>query len=200
MAPRPDVSQERKEQIIDAATQVFSRAGYEKARMDDIAEATGVSKGTLYWYFKNKDALLMAILDKLLDRELSALRKLDQGSGSAVRQLRKAVDLTIADFKKVEPLAPLVFEFFSRARRHNLIQKTIQTYFTNYIEVLDSIILRGMEQGEFKVGNPREVSIAVGAILEGTFLLQVYDSQIVHLEEHIRSSISLLLEGIIIKS
>lgn len=76
MSPRPDVSEERKEQIIDAATHVFARSGYAKARMDDIAKETGVSKGTLYWYFKNKDAILLAILDNLLDRELAAIRKL----------------------------------------------------------------------------------------------------------------------------
>lgn len=98
----------------------------------------------------------------------------------------------------MEPLTPLMFEFFSLAKRHKLIQKAIKEYFRKYMEVLNSIIQRGMDQGEFKPGNPQDVSIAIGAILEGTFLLRVYDSKIVKLEEHIRSSVDLLLDGLLV--
>jgi len=55
MSPRPDVSEERKNQILDAAGKVFARLGFQKTRMDDIVEESGLSKGTLYWYFKSKD-------------------------------------------------------------------------------------------------------------------------------------------------
>ena len=54
MSPRPDVSKERKQQILDAAEDVFTRKGLDNARMDDIAKRTGLSKGSLYWYFKSK--------------------------------------------------------------------------------------------------------------------------------------------------
>ena len=64
MSPRPDVSKLRKQQILDAAIKVFSRSGFEKARMDDIAEESGLSKGTLYWYFKNKDEIISNVLER----------------------------------------------------------------------------------------------------------------------------------------
>ncbi|HET7081061.1 MAG TPA: helix-turn-helix domain-containing protein, partial [Chloroflexia bacterium] len=57
MSPRPDVSEERKNQILDAAAAVFSRLGFHEARMDDIVRESGLSKGTLYWYFTSKDAI-----------------------------------------------------------------------------------------------------------------------------------------------
>ena len=62
MSPRRDVSEERKEQILDAAAEVFSRKGFDKARMDDIVEKTGLSKGALYWYFKSKDEIFEALV------------------------------------------------------------------------------------------------------------------------------------------
>ena len=65
MSPRPDVSKERKQQILDAAEDVFTRKGLDNARMDDIAKRTGLSKGSLYWYFKSKDDLIIAILDRV---------------------------------------------------------------------------------------------------------------------------------------
>jgi AcrR family transcriptional regulator len=48
MAPRQDVSEQRRHQIMDAAFAVFSRLGFERASMDDIAKEAGVSKGALY--------------------------------------------------------------------------------------------------------------------------------------------------------
>ena len=60
MSPRPDVSDLRQGQILDAATKVFARLGFHKANMDNIAEEADVSKGLLYWYFKSKDAIISA--------------------------------------------------------------------------------------------------------------------------------------------
>jgi AcrR family transcriptional regulator len=65
MSPRPDVSDERKDQILNAAERVFTRKGIDLARMDDIAEETGLSKGTLYLYFKSKGDLIIAILERI---------------------------------------------------------------------------------------------------------------------------------------
>ena len=48
MSPRPDVSEERKQQILEAAIAVFARLGFRAARMDDVAEQAGLSKAALY--------------------------------------------------------------------------------------------------------------------------------------------------------
>ena len=48
---------EKRRQILDGAREVFRAKGYEGASMDAIAKAAGVSKGTLYVYFTNKDEL-----------------------------------------------------------------------------------------------------------------------------------------------
>ena len=74
MSPKPNVSEERKEQITEAATKVFAEQGFDKARMDDIAAEAKLSKGTLYLYFKSKDAIIKHLLEKLFDREFAALQ------------------------------------------------------------------------------------------------------------------------------
>lgn len=53
----------RREEILQAARQVFKQHGYESSRMEDIARAAGVAKGTVYLYFKSK----LAILEELVD-------------------------------------------------------------------------------------------------------------------------------------
>jgi AcrR family transcriptional regulator len=55
----------RRQHILDAAADVFSERGFNRASIRDIATAAGVADGTIYNVFENKDALLMALLDRL---------------------------------------------------------------------------------------------------------------------------------------
>ncbi len=66
---RPD---ERPEEILDAALEVFGAQGFAGARLEDIARQAGVSKGTLYLYFDSKEALFRAMI---LARIVSALEE-----------------------------------------------------------------------------------------------------------------------------
>jgi AcrR family transcriptional regulator len=64
MSPRPEVSEERKNQTLDAATAVFARLGFRQKRMDDdIASQPGFSKGTLDWYIKAEQCAAQTLLD-----------------------------------------------------------------------------------------------------------------------------------------
>ncbi len=62
----------RREQIVGAATRVFAAKGFRRATTREVARAAGVSEGTIYNYFEDKDALLMAILDRLNETERRA--------------------------------------------------------------------------------------------------------------------------------
>lgn len=66
------VVQARREQIVGAATRVFAEKGFRRATTREVAREAGVSEGTIYNYFEDKDALLMAILHKLNETERRA--------------------------------------------------------------------------------------------------------------------------------
>lgn len=73
-ANRMKVSEiKKKEELIKAAQQLFITDGYEEASMSKIAKAANVAPNTLYWYFHDKDELLIAVLDNLLDEHQSQL-------------------------------------------------------------------------------------------------------------------------------
>ena len=65
----------RREQILDVAIEVFGRAGFHGASMNDIADAAGVTKPVLYQHFDSKSDLYAALLDEVGDRLLSAITK-----------------------------------------------------------------------------------------------------------------------------
>ena len=196
MSPKPDVSEERKDQIMNAAEQVFSQKGFSDARMDDIAEETGLSKGTLYLYYKSKDDLIIAILDRLFQREFRAFETLDLASMSATEAIWLFADTTIKDMKIMLRLLPITYEFMGLAFRNKLVQKTFKAYLNYYLDLLIPIIQQGIDSGEFRPADAKEVAIAMGAIMEGTLLLWVYDKSLIEPEKHLRSGMKLLLEGV----
>jgi AcrR family transcriptional regulator len=196
MSPRPDVSEARKAQILTAATTVFARLGFRSARMDDVVAETGLSKGALYWYFKSKDDLVIGILDKLLARELAHLHALQEDGGPASVRLEQFIALAIEDLNNLLPLLPMYYEFFALAARHKTIQLMFSRYFRSFMDILIPIIQDGIDRGEFRQVDAREAAIALGAALEGTVLLMIYDPENVDLSRHLKSSAAFVLYGL----
>jgi AcrR family transcriptional regulator len=62
----------RREQILEAATRVFADKGFSRATTREVAREAGISEGTIYNYFEDKGALLMAIMDVLNETERRA--------------------------------------------------------------------------------------------------------------------------------
>ena len=80
LKPRKKPSQARSratvEAVLAAAAQVFQRQGYAGATTDRIAERAGVSVGSLYQYFPNKDAILVALAERHIDAGFALVREL----------------------------------------------------------------------------------------------------------------------------
>jgi len=199
MAPRPDVSDERKNQIVEAAMNVFSRLGFNKARMDDIANESGLSKGALYWYFKSKDEIIGAILGNMVNRELDELKQFIQTEGSASVRLHHVVEIVLQDMQHMKRWMPLLYELYALALRNIYTRNVFKEYFRNYTFVLASIIEQGIENGEIRPINAKDLAIAMAATLEGSLLVYVYDPEKVDFERNMQASLQFLLDGVLIK-
>lgn len=200
MSPKNNVSEERKSQILDAAMETFSELGFHKARMSDIAETSGLSKGSLYWYFDSKDSIILNLLEKFFEPELKDLRALLTDSRSAEDRLEIYVDRVSTDMVTMLKWMPLVHDFIALAFRKEQVRKAISRYYKMHLEILLSLIQQGLDAGEFQADNAMEASIAIGSILEGTVLLWVYDPSHIDIKYHIKSNINLLLQGLRTKS
>ena len=196
MSPRPDVSEERKNQIMHAALKVFSRSGFQKARMDDIVEESGLSKGTLYWYYKNKDDIITSTLEFILNNELDEIDRIAQSSISSSELILEFVELVLADFVKMERWMSMLYELYALAARSKSLQKMFNNYFNRYMSTSVPLIQRGIDSGEFCNGTAEEIAIALGALFEGTFILKAYSPMDVDIEKHIRAGAKLLVKGI----
>jgi AcrR family transcriptional regulator len=195
MSPRPDVSEARKDQILDAASEVFAEKGVHETRMDDIVEKSGLSKGSLYWYFKSKDEIVLHIFERIFSREFEELENMVDSSESAAERLIHFADRTSDDVKRMLRLIPLAYEFMGWAFRKKYVQEAFKLYINKFMDILVPVIQQGIDSGEFRDINPQSTAITLGAIFEGTLLLWVYDNTLVDIEKHIHEGVVLLLEG-----
>jgi TetR/AcrR family acrAB operon transcriptional repressor len=66
-----EIGDESRRRILDAAEQLFAEKGFERTSFVDIAARSGISRGSIPWHFKNKDGLLLAVVDRANQRYLS---------------------------------------------------------------------------------------------------------------------------------
>ncbi len=196
MSPRRDVSEERRQEIITAATRVFAKRGFGDARMDDIVKESGLSKGLLYWYFKNKDAVIEAVLRKLFSPMVKKVVALPSQPGSAEDRLRSLGVESVAEFYEMGKSLPITIELYALALRNKLFRKIFAGFLTEYVDAISEIIEQGVSAGEFGPTDSRTAAVSMGAIIEGTLLLWLFDSKTVQLEEQIRSAMDLMINGL----
>jgi AcrR family transcriptional regulator len=196
MSPRPNVSEERRSQIVQSAIQVFGRKGFDKTRMDDVATESGLSKGLLYWYFKSKEEIIIAIADLLFSAEFRKMQNLSVENRTARACLDDFVEIFLDDMNSLLKVAPVIYEFYALAFRNATVRRVMQAYLHRFVALLEPIVQHGMENGEFTPGDARQATIAIGSALEGTLLLWAYAPDIIHPEEQLRADMALLLQGL----
>lgn len=196
MTPRPDVSEERREQIIAAAMAVFARLGFHEARMDDIVKQSGLSKGALYWYFKSKDDIIAAVMDRFIDREIQGLEEVLQLQSPVSEKLLKLNELILGEMSSMIGLMPILYELYAVAMRKKPVRKALLKYFQPTHKLLAELIQQGIDSGEFVPVEADEIAVDLIAFYEGLLLLAVLDPKSVDLEKSGRSGIRLIVEGL----
>jgi AcrR family transcriptional regulator len=167
MPPRPDVSAERRAQIIEAALACFTRKGYNNTTMDDIVAESGLSKGSLYWYFESKDDLFAAAILSILENVgLEAVDALERRE-TASDKLRAVGQTAVSIGTTIEGFLAMFLEFWASSPNR---EKAGQLWFgvlEQYKDVVVGIIEEGIRDGEFKPVDPEPLVWAVMAAYDG---------------------------------
>ncbi|MFJ2668836.1 TetR/AcrR family transcriptional regulator [Nocardia fluminea] len=120
---RPRDREEKRAEIVVAARRLFTEEGYDAASMARIAREAGVVSNTLYWYFQDKDAVLITVLDAILADSTAAYSEiLDSGLAdrllwlvTELEQLGRLVNTVHARAKESEAIAAWHEQFHALA-------------------------------------------------------------------------------------
>lgn len=170
---RSDVRGQKRDSIIDAAVQVFSSKGYHNTRMEEIAIAAGIGKGTIYEYFESKLQLFQALMERSLQAYYSKM---------------EASDLVQLGFR--ERLCHLLEAHFSFSRENKDLARIIY-WDTDVIdeelkewglairkekeERLKAIVAEAITRGELREVDPYLTTLMIMGCLESMYVPIIFE-------------------------
>ena len=167
MPPRPDVSTERRAQIIEAALACFARMGFTNTTMDDIVAESGLSKGSLYWYFDGKDDLLAQAVTSFFEgfgqETMAEVERCETAPAKIRAGARKMVDFC----KEAQGLFGLFIEFWSQSERDEKASLLWTDVLVHYQRLMAGIIEEGIRNGEFEPVDAEHLVWAMMAAYDG---------------------------------
>jgi len=155
-------SARRRAEILRSAAAAFRHSGYHGASVDQIASALNMTKGNLYYYFKNKEEILYACHDYSLDLVLKQLKEVESSASSPDKKLHQLVSGFVHLF--IDVLPGTVWTLDLEALSPPLLKKIIAKR-DRFDRGVRRILKQGMDRGVFAPGNPKLLTFAImGAI------------------------------------
>lgn len=183
-----------RELILETAKNLFSQKGYHGLAMRQISESLGVAKSALYYHFKDKEQLFLAILEFYLDEMESALDRIQAQSIPGSQRVRLLVEYILRqppEQRSVIRLASQEMVQLSESAR----QSFHQVYRKKFIDKIKAILESGMESGEFMRLDPEIATWALLGIMYPYFY-SGYAAMPSVPDETIQQILTIYLDGI----
>jgi AcrR family transcriptional regulator len=187
-----------KHKIVGIASNVFSKFGFKKATMEDIAKAAGMGKSSIYYYFKSKEEIFEAVVKKeaaTLSVELE--KKVINANDDPKEKIRNYV------FIRMKYLKEMV-NFYEALKNDYLANLTFterirKKYDREEQDTIRNILEEGVNQGIFKVNNTKFAAMALVTFLKGLEKTMIIDEEIDmnSLEKNLDDILHILFYGMI---
>jgi AcrR family transcriptional regulator len=194
---------ERPGEILEAAFAEFARNGYAATSLDQIAERAGVTKGTIYVYFENKEHLFISMVHEVMKPSLETVHQMfERHEGSTADLLRAQFNFIykqiVEDERRREVLRMLIAE---APRFPALADRYYEEILRPCLDLLKQAIQRGMDRGEIRrstiIDSPHVV-IAPIALVD-LWLIMFGDRQPLDLKSYFTAHLDLVLNGLLAK-
>lgn len=147
---REQNKRKNRQAILDAAQQLFIQRGFQDTRIDDLARAAGIGKGTIYTYFASKEAILLALIANMRIRIHQQFADLNDTEAPVAEQL---LNLFMCQFSFVEEnpeLARIMFRESMFPDNNTMTQRNQVDI--QYFNAVTEILHQGQQRGELRGG------------------------------------------------
>ena len=165
--------EEKRCEIARASIDLFCEKGIQQTSIDEIAKSAGVAKGTVYLYFKNKEEIIFAIWNMIVEQHLLAFEQRVASLQGAKEKIMSFFDFTqccnLFDTQKILHL----YQHFVSAM---LIDKTglytsyFESFFQQDYDFISARLKEGIASGEFKEHNVHLLTQSIVLIVKGTLI------------------------------
>jgi len=190
----------RKDQILDAALTVLVHNGYEGSRMDDVVSESQLSKGAIYWYYKSKKAMYLDLVNFWVIRYSATINHLVENDQAAPDQLKSLFNYFIDQYESdPDPFIALT-EFWSMAQKDDDFRAKLQKVYSQFLEVLEKIIAKGVKDGDFKKLDIRITAMSIMLNVESINWFTLFDTHGVSARDYIQTISDFILAGLLKKT
>jgi len=157
--------------IIAAAMDVFSRKGYARASIREIAKAAGISIGGIYLYFRNKEGLYLSLLKNEMQVSAAKTKEIIESTKSPAEALSKYLEMHLKYAVRHKELILL------HIREHGFAfgMDIKRRFFGEQRQLIEKIIARGIRGGQFRKCDPKETAKIIMGALRGIVLSMTLD-------------------------
>ena len=173
-------AQERRNEILDAADELFGQKGFDGTSTNEILEKVGIARGTLYYHFKSKEDIMDALIERYNAQILGAAKAIAADKSISVNEriVRVVMALNISAGNGKEIIDHI------HKPQNALMHRKIQKVIINGLPlILTEIIREGIEQGLFSTPYPYECMEMVVA-----YTNTVFDDDLVEMSNEERAS------------
>ena len=185
-----------KESIVTAASEIFSKYGFRKTTMDDIATALGKGKSSIYYYFRNKEEIFQAVLEQ----EVILLKSKLQDAVNAKKDSKEKLKAYI--ITRMEGLESM-FNFYNAVKNEYMaqfefIERIRSKYDQEEIANVQGILEKGIIDGDFSIDDPFLASVAIVTSMKGFEIpLYIKEQKEQHIEQRVDKLLKMLFNGIL---
>jgi len=159
----------REREILEAARVLFSKKGYSDTTLQEIAERVGITKGTIYLYFQNKEDLIASVIEEEVQKLLDDLTKIKNADMPVDRMLTEMILKILERLGRKREiyrlLNPDVVRMTPSLRK--VFKKRLRPFFERGIEVIQETLDEGIEEKVFKPMDSFKVANILQAMVIG---------------------------------
>jgi AcrR family transcriptional regulator len=185
---------EVKETIVSEARQVFSKFGFRKTTMDEIASANGKGKSSIYYYFESKEKIFQAVVEKEASMLNKDLLRANKYSDSPALRLKMHV---VVRMHNVEKLANYYSAIKDEYLSHlDFIDKIRKKSDREEIQMMENILKEGVSDGIFEIEDTSLAAIAIVTALKGLEVPLFWGGEEKDTEHRLDNLIHILFHGV----
>ncbi len=159
-------TQNRKQQILHAAVELFMTKGIQQTSMNEIIQVSGLSKGGVYHYFDSKESLVLGVIDIYTDLQRKAINVALAQDGSVRDRIENMVRVVALQ----DPIqhGRMSLDMLTMALDNQPILERVRHAYDELMGLLSDLIRSGIDRGEFRADtNPLQVAMAIAAVFDG---------------------------------
>ena len=160
--------------IIEKTAPVFNRKGFAGTSLSDLTEATGLTKGSIYGNFANKDEVALAVFDYNLSLLNKGIAAVTTGSASAIEKLLKMAEFYRSEFKQTLTMGgcPILNTAVDADDTHPELKEKVSKSIKAWKKNIEAIIQAGIERKEVNAAvNSAQFASEYIALIEGGIML-----------------------------